>query len=427
MTVLALAACSAPSGGGGAGGASPAGGGGSGAVGAGEGVGGGAGEENGSGGSVVGAGGSAGSGGTTGVGGTGAGGGSGGAAGGTAMGAIYVFASGYGGTIATFAFDPEAGSLVSKARFPGVAAPSFLAWHSPDNHVYALNELMDGGRVEAFSVNPSDGTLARIDDADSGGGGPAHILVDPSGKWILAANYDGGTAGVVAITPGGGVGAPVDTESFGADSWPHQVTLDPGRQFAFVVLKGANAVAQFHFDAGSGQLTPNTPPRVNTADGVGPRHLAFRPDAKFAYLITEQGSTIIGYAYDSSKGTLAEIQTVPTRAKGATGGFNITAEIAVHPSGQWVYGSNRGDNTIVQYALGPTDGKMTLVGHTASRGEWPRHFSFDPAGRFMFVANENSDNLAVFQIGADGKLSPVGDPIVVGNLMPTFVGALEMP
>jgi 6-phosphogluconolactonase len=334
-----------------------------------------------------------------------------------------VFVGGYGGTIVSFAFDTKAGSLRETQRLD-VTAPSFMAWRSPGNHVYAVNETGDG-RVQAFTVNAADGSLEPINDASSGGAGPAHVLVDPAGKWVFAANYDEGTAAVLPIQSGGGLGAAVDTQSFGAETMPHEVVLDPANRFAFVALKGDSSVAQFSVDQASGKLSANDPPRFYVPQGTGPRHIAFRPDAKSAYVITEQGSTMIACTYDAAKGTLKEMQTLSTRASGASG-FNITAEVAVHPSGQWLYGSNRSDGNIVQYAL-DAQGKMSLVGHTSSGGETPRHFSFDPTGQFMLVANEDSDNVLVFRIGGDGKLTPVGEPVSVSGVSPAFVGALEMP
>jgi 6-phosphogluconolactonase len=359
--------------------------------------------------------------------GTGGSDGTGGAAGGPVgpgSGATYVFVSGYGGSIRSFVFDKDKGTLAPAKQLDGVSAPSFLAWHSPDSHLYALNETQDG-RVQAFSVNAGDGSLSPIDDASSGGAGPAYVLADPTGKWVFTANYDEGTAAVLPVQKGGGLGDPVDTQSFGLDTMPHEIALDPARRFAFVALKGDSSIAQFSLDQASGKLSANNPPRVKVADGVGPRHIAFRPDAKSAYVITEQGSTMIAFSYDAAKGTLSETQTESTRAKGAPG-FNITAEVAVHPSGKWLYGSNRSDSNIVQFALDGA-GKMTLVGHTDSGGQTPRHFSLDATGDFMFVANEDSDNFLVFRIGDDGKPTPVGNPIAVPGLMPSFVGALEMP
>ncbi len=326
--------------------------------------------------------GAAGTGGSTGTGGAASDGGSnggagGGTGGGSVSGVMRVYASGYGNTIGTFAFDPQTGSLTSRgAPITGVTAPSFLAWGSPAKNLYALSET-DNGRIYAYSIDPLQGTLAAINNASSSGAGPAHLLVDPSNKWVLVANYDGGTAAVLPIQANGGVGAPVDTQTFPSATppLPHQIVLDPNHQFAFVPLKGADAIAQFRFDAAAGKLLANTPARVATKSGANPRHIAFHPNS----------------------------------------------------SGKWLYGSNRGDNNIVLFSIGDADGRMTFVNHTSTGGGPPRHFSIDPTGKFLLAANQMSNNLVVFRIGTDGKLTQAGSPTTVAGMMPTFVGALFLP
>ncbi|HEX9296523.1 MAG TPA: lactonase family protein [Polyangiaceae bacterium] len=377
--------------------------------------------------------GAAGTGGSTGTGGAASDGGSnggagGGTGGGSVSGVMRVYASGYGNTIGTFAFDPQTGSLTSRgAPITGVTAPSFLAWGSPAKNLYALSET-DNGRIYAYSIDPLQGTLAAINNASSSGAGPAHLLVDPSNKWVLVANYDGGTAAVLPIQANGGVGAPVDTQTFPSATppLPHQIVLDPNHQFAFVPLKGADAIAQFRFDAAAGKLLANTPARVATKSGANPRHIAFHPNSRFAYVINESNSTMVAYTYDASLGRLTELQTLSTRAAGASGS-NSTAEVAIHPSGKWLYGSNRGDNNIVLFSIGDADGRMTFVNHTSTGGGPPRHFSIDPTGKFLLAANQMSNNLVVFRIGTDGKLTQAGSPTTVAGMMPTFVGALFLP
>jgi 6-phosphogluconolactonase len=298
--------------------------------------------------------------------------------------------------------------------------------NSPTRQLYALSEV-PAGRVFAFSVNPSTGALTAINDAPSGGAGPAHLLVDPSGKWVLAANYDGNTAAVLPVQPNGGVAGPAsaDVQSFGSNALPHEFMLDPSGQFAFVPLKGASAIAQYRFDGSTGKLTANTPARVMTANGAGPRHMAFHPNGKFAYVINEQASTMVAYTLDAM-GRLTEMQSLTTRASG--GGGNSTAEAQMHPNGKWLYGSNRGDDDLVEYSIGATDGRMTLVGHTATGGGSPRHFSIEPSGQFILAANQDSNNVVVFRLNAtDGKPSQVGNPTSIPGSQPTFVGAVLLP
>jgi 6-phosphogluconolactonase len=324
-----------------------------------------------------------------------------------------------------FTFDPASGALTPKGSPTKVDSASFLAWTTPAHQLFALSEVPNG-RVYGFSVNASTGALTPINDVSSGGAGPAHLLADPSGKWVLVANYDGGTAAVLGVQPNGSLvaSAPGDIQSFGAMSQTHEIVLDPSAQYAFVALKGSSAVAQFKFDGVSGKLTPSTPPRVMTATGAGPRHIAFHPSGKYAYVINEQASTMVAYTHNA--GTLTEMQSLTTRA--GTGAGNTTAEVAMHPNGKWLYGSNRGDNDIVQFSIGDADGRMTLVGHTPSGGKTPRHFSIDPSGQFIFAANQDSDNVVVFRIGAaDGKLTPVGNPTSVAGVQPSFVAEMLLP
>jgi 6-phosphogluconolactonase len=336
-----------------------------------------------------------------------------------------VFVSGYGGSIATFTFDPVQAKLTPKGTPTSSASASWLAWNTPTRQLFALSEASPG-KVFGFNVNTSTGALTANNNVASGGNGPAHIMVDPSGKWLLVANYDGGTAAVLGIQPNGSLVAAAagDIQSFGSGAQTHEIVLDPTSQYAFVALKGSSAVAQFKFDSATGKLTPSNPARVMTANGAGPRHIAFHPSSKWAYVINEQASTMVAYTHTA--GTLTEMQSLSTR--NASGGGNSTAECAMHPTGKWLYGSNRGDNNIVQYSIGQTDGRMTLVGHTPSGGNTPRHFSIDPTGQFLFAANQDSDNVAVFRISAaDGKLTSAGAPTTVQGNQPTFVALTYLP
>jgi 6-phosphogluconolactonase len=333
-----------------------------------------------------------------------------------------VYVSGYGGSIATFAFDAVQATLTPTGSPTRVASASYLTWTTPARQLFALNEAA-AGKVFGFNVNPSTGALTATNNVSSGGAGPAHLLADPSGKWVLVANYDSGTAAVLGVQPNGTLVASAqgDIQSFGANTAPHNIMLDPSSQYAFVALKDADAIAQFKFDVATGKLTPSTPPRVTIAGG--PRHIAFHPSGKWAYVITESASTMVAFTHNA--GTLTQLQSLSTRMGG--GGGSATSLCFVHPSGKWLYGSNRGDNDIVQYSLNAADGRMTLVGFTPSGGNTPRGFSIDPTGQFVFVANQDSDNVVVFRIGAaDGKLTRAGNPASVPGNQPTFVG-LALP
>jgi 6-phosphogluconolactonase len=336
--------------------------------------------------------------------------------------ATYVFVSGYGNSIVTFAFDPASATLAPKNTPQHVQSASFLAWTNPTREIFALSELASG-RVFGFSVNAATGALTPVNDVSSGGAGPAHILADPTNRWILVADYDSDTAAVVGVQPNGMLVGPAagDIQMLGASSEAHNFALDPTNHYAFCALKGQQAIAQYNFDATTGKLTPNTPAKQMMSGD--PRHIVFHPSGKYAYAITESASTMVAFTHAAGK--LTEVQSLTTRA--SSGGGNSTGVAAMHPSGKWVYGSNRGDNDIVQYSINEADGRITLVGHTPSSGSTPRHFSLDPSGQFMFVANQSSNNVVVFRIGADGKPAQVGMPVPVAGAQPTFVGAAVMP
>jgi 6-phosphogluconolactonase len=194
----------------------------------------------------------------------------------------------------------------------------------------------------------------------------------------------------------------------------------------FVPCLGDDKVAQYVFDGSTGALTANATPKLDTANGAGPRHVAFAPDGKHAYLINELNSTLVALAYDSATGRLSAVGApLSTRASGATG-TNTGAEVVVHPSGKFVYGSNRGDNNIAVFAVDSSTGMVTAVDHTSTQGMTPRHFTIDPSGTLMYVANQNSGNVVPFKIDpGTGRLTPTASPVTVAT--PQFVGIVKLP
>jgi 6-phosphogluconolactonase len=303
---------------------------------------------------------------------------------------------------------------------PG-ASPSFLAHNGAMTNLYAVDEN-SSGRVVAYAIDPASGALSLLDAVSSGGNGPAFLSVDGTGKFVLVANYGDGTVAVLPIGAGGRIGAASTTRAAGAEA--HMIVADPSNRFVFVPCKGADYVAQFVFDAVAGTLTPNTPPRVSTAAGAGPRHLAFHPNGRFAYLINETNSTMTAYVLDATAGTLAEIETQSTVPVGFLG-TNTAAEVWVHPSGNWVVGSNRGDDSLVVFAIAPSTGKMTLKGFTKAGGATPRDFAFDPAGRWLYAADQDSSLVVPFRFDAvQGSLSALGGAASVPMVSYVGLGAL---
>ncbi|HEY5246269.1 MAG TPA: lactonase family protein, partial [Acidimicrobiales bacterium] len=315
---------------------------------------------------------------------------------------LVAYASGYGPDIQWLDVDPTGGltSAGSVAAFG--TAPSFLAVDPAGKHLYAVDEVTPG-RVGAYAIDASSGALTFQAAVASGGDGPPFVSVDPQGRWVLVANYTSGTVAVLPIQADGSLGAAADTESVGAEA--HMIVAEPSDRFVFVPCKGADFVAQFLFDASTGKLTPNAVPRLATAAGAGPRHLAFHPDGATAYLIAETASTMTALDFDATTGTLTAVQTVSTLPAGFTG-TNTAAEVHVHPSGKWLFGSNRGDDSIVVFAL-DASGHMTPQGFTKTGGTTPRDFTLDPGGAWLYAANQGTGDVVAFAFdAATGTLTP---------------------
>jgi len=329
-----------------------------------------------------------------------------------------VYVSGYGEQIALFRLDMTSGTLQPHGTAAGGgSSPSYLAWDPPPRHLYALQE-QSAGRIVSYSITPT-GTLTRINDASSGGNGPAHVSVHRSGKWVLSANYGDGRVAVLPILANGGVGEPVFTDN-PVPKNAHQIIEDPSGKFVFVPCTGPNVILQYRIDAKTGKLTPNTPFRV-PGDGE-PRHLAFHPGGKYAYAINEAGLSVTSFLYDKRAGTLSSPETLAAAPAGARGSG---AHIAVHPSGRFVYASLRGPNHIAVFDVNAATGRLTQIVNETGGGviSTPRDFTIDPTGQFLLVANQGSDSVTVFRVNAaDGRLTIVGTTPTVPK--PAFVGVL---
>lgn len=327
------------------------------------------------------------------------------------------YISGYGPHIAWFDFAPTTGVLIPVGSI-AANQPSFLALTA--THVYAVNE--GGNKVGAYAIDQATGALTFIDDVDSSGAGPAHVSVDHSGTYALVANYGGGTAAVLPIRADGGLNVAQLTLAPGTNA--HAFLTDPANKFAFVPCKGSDYIAQFTFAAATGAVVANAVPDLASAVGAGPRHLAFAPDSAHAYVVTETASTLMALAYNTTTGQLSTLQTVSTRAPGATG-TNTGAEVAVHPNGRFVYASNRGDNNIAVFSIA-SDGKVTPIAHTPTGGMTPRMFAIDPTGAWLLAANQNSSTVTTFAIDpATGVLTASATPLAIDQ--PSFVGFVALP
>jgi 6-phosphogluconolactonase len=430
LAVALISSCSSGSdgSGGGVGGGSAGGGsGGSGGGSAGGGAGGGA--AGGGGGATGGGVGGGSAGGGTGGSGGGGSGGSGGAGGGTADAGLpkipYVYVGSGNGVVSVYKLDRTTGALNGQGSTDAGPNPSFLSVDPQHRFLYAVNEGGTAGTsfIAAFEINPATGLLTPLNRQSSQGSGPAHVSVDQTGHWVFAANYGGGTIAVLPVLSDGGLGAATDTKT--AIPNAHQIQSDATNKFVLVPSLGSNTVKQYLFNADAGTLTANATSVFGTDAGAGPRHLALHPNGKFAYLINETNSTLQALAFDSATGRLSGLQTVSTLPSGFTGA-NTCAEVFVHPNGRFVYGSNRGDDSIVIFAIDTTTGLLTLVGHTKTGGQTPRNFGIDPGGTILLAANQQSNNVVSFRIDPDaGTLTNLGQVKTVNA--PAYVGVVELP
>lgn len=318
--------------------------------------------------------------------------------------------------------DPGSGALAQVSKMTGVENPSFLTLHPSGNYLYAVNEVGDfggkaSGAVSAFAIDRASGALAFLNQEPTDGAAPCHLSVDATGHYLLTANYTGGSVAVHPIGPDGRLGKMSDfVQHHGSSINPqrqqephaHSFTISADNRFAYAADLGLDKVVIYALDSEQGKLTPAAQPWVRVHPGAGPRHFDFHPGGRYAYVINELDSTVTTFAYEAASGRLAELQTVSTLPAGFAGRSHC-ADIHVHPSGNFVYGSNRGHDSIAIFAVDQNSGLLTAVGHESTQGKIPRNFAIDPTGAFLLAANQNSDNIVVFRIDQQtGKLTPTG-------------------
>src|SRR6202790_1140927 len=324
--------------------------------------------------------------------------------------------------IYSFHFDSGTGRLSSMAVSATTQDPSFLTVAPNEKYLYAVNELseFDGkksGAVTSYSIDTKSGKLVQLNQVASGGADPCYVSFDQSGKYLLVANYTGGSVSTFPVAADGHIGpaaAFVQHTGLGPNKerqeGPHAHYSAPSadNRFVFVVDLGLDEIVVYRFDPARGSLTPNDPPFANLAPGAGPRHLAFHPNGKFAYVLNEVNSTVTAFAYDSKNGSFSTLQTLSTIPKDFTA-HNDTAEIVVHPSGKFLYASNRGHDSIAEFKIDPASRTLTLAGDFSTKGKTPRNFVLDPTGKFLLVANQESNNIVVFHIDqSTAALPPTG-------------------
>jgi len=315
--------------------------------------------------------------------------------------------------IYVFKLDPSDGGLTPLQIVPA-SNPSFVALDPNQTHLYSVNED-DPGRVSAYAINSANGGLTFLNSALANGQFTTHINVHPSGQYFYAANYGTGNFPVFRILANGSIGPRTDTfQSVGNGTGPnparqegphaHQILTDVGGGHVFGVDLGADKVNALNLDLLTGLFSPNTVPFVPVASGSGPRHMAFHPDGKHAYVLDELASSITVFDYDPVRGAFIWKQTLSTLPDNFTG-TNTTAEIRVHPTGQFVYNTNRGHNSVTMYSVDTATGELDVIGWESTRGEWPRGMNIDPSGTFLYAANQNTDTIAVFRVQpSNGRL-----------------------
>lgn len=323
--------------------------------------------------------------------------------------------------IYAYRFDSESGTAEEIGLVAEMREPSFLALHPTGQFLYAVSETDDfdedgSGSVVSFRVSGNSGALTKLNEVSSRGGWPCHLNVDASGSMVIVANYKGGSVASFPINEDGSLG---EASSFfqhegssvhERQDQPHAHSADfsADNGFAFFSDLGLDQVKIYQADPEAGTLAPHDPPGVSVEAGSGPRHFAIHPSGRSAYGVNELASTVTVYDYDAEAGALSVAQTVSTLPEGFES-ENYTAEIFVHPSGQFVYASNRGHDSIAVFAIDPSTHRLTPKEQVATNGQWPRNFAFSPDGRYLLVANQNSDNIVVFALDdVTGALTPTG-------------------
>jgi len=323
--------------------------------------------------------------------------------------------------------DLSSGKLTLIKTVKDLVNPCFLAIDPQCNYLYSIDEVRKSddsriGAVSAFSINRKTGDLTFINKQPVKGSAPCHLTVDKTGKFVLTANYNGGFISVFPIISGGRLGTMTDfVQHHGSGPNPtrqkephaHSINMDPSNRYAFAADLGIDKIMIYRLDLDEGKLLPNEQPWVQVKAGAGPRHFTFHPNGKYAYVINELNSTITAFLYDETQGTLKEIHTVSTLPEDFTGN-NSCADIHVSPSGKFIYGSNRGHDSIVIFAIDEETGKLTYIDNEPTRGKTPRNFAIDPTGTFLLAENQRSNNIVTFRIDRQtGKLISTGHIIEI--------------
>lgn len=324
-------------------------------------------------------------------------------------------------------FDPATGAFSPQSVAPNNDNPSFLTLDAAGTHLYSVNEVGDfegqaGGGVSAYAIDPDSGELTLLNQQFSGGPAPCYVTIDSGSRHVLVANYSGGSVMMLPVQEDGSLGPASDFKQHAGHSvnpqrqeapHAHSVTIDPCGAFALAADLGLDQIVVYRLDHEQGKLLANDPVAGEANPGAGPRHIDFHPNGQYAYVINELDSTITVYNWNADDGRLTPVQTVSTLPDNFTGN-STCADIHLSRDGRFLYGSNRGHDSIAVFSVNAETGQLSSLGHTATGGKTPRNFALDPTGQYLLVANQDSDNIVTFRIDADsGRLQSTGHEISV--------------
>jgi 6-phosphogluconolactonase len=318
-------------------------------------------------------------------------------------------------------FDTDTGKLTKPVFLEEAVAPAYFIIRPDGKRLYTCNSV-PGTSVSAYAIDPTTAKLTLLNQQPSGGGDPSYVSFDPSGRYLLVANFLGGSAAVFALRHDGSIGPRTAfIQHVGASLDPHDprhahahsIRFDPSHHFALLADMGLDKIFVYRLNPKTGALTPNDPPFASVAPGSGPRHTAFDPRGRYVYAINQTANSIVRFGWDSDRGALTQFESVSTLPEGFKGD-DMAAEVLMHPNGKFLYATNRGDNSVAVFSVQMDTGRLTPIQHISSGGKTPRNAEFDPTGKWLLVSNQDSNNAVVFRIDqSTGQLTQNGDPVTV--------------
>jgi 6-phosphogluconolactonase len=318
-------------------------------------------------------------------------------------------------------FDTDTGKLTEPVFLEEAEAPAYFIIRPDGRRLYTCNSS-PGSSVSAYAIEPTTAKLKLLNQQPSGGGDPSYVSLDPGGHYLLVANFLGGSAAVFALRPDGRIGRRTAfIQHVGASVDPHDprhahahsIRFDPSRHFVLLADLGLDKIFIYRLDQKTGALTPNDPPFTSVASGSGPRHIAFDPRGRYVYAINQTANSVVHFGWDSNRGALTQLETVSTLPEDFKG-ENTGAEIIMHPSGKFLYATNRGSNSVAVFSVQKDTGRLILAQNISTQGKTPRNAELDPTGKWLLVSNQDSNNAVVFRIDqSTGQLTQNGEPVPV--------------